>query len=154
MYPPLWFWAPTFYFPFSGSVAQTIEPDLFDNIDSNAGNGKIERQACKVASYGRQLGLITEILLDIAKDPETLALASPKAKESVQRLEIIQATIEQIKAEAPSSIGTEIDACLSQMKTRDPEAFSKLHEQLLDIVMESNQRCTPPVKARLPAPQK
>lgn len=154
MFPPLWFWAPTFYFPLSGSVAQTIEPDLFDNIDSNAGNGKIERKACKVASYGRQLGLITEILLDLAKDPETLALASPKAKESVERLEIIQATIEQIKTEEPTSIGTEIDVCLSQLKTQDPEAFSRLHERLLDIVVESNQRFKAPVKARLPAPQK
>ena len=35
MYPWLWFWAPQFHFPFSGSVAQRIEPDtrwFFDGI--------------------------------------------------------------------------------------------------------------------------
>ena len=63
MIPSLWYWAPRFQFPLGGSVAQRIEPDFFSGISVDAGNGEVEREAFDVASYGRQLGLITEVLL-------------------------------------------------------------------------------------------
>lgn len=118
MYPWIWLWAPTFYFPLSGSVAQTIEPDFFDSIDSQAGNGTLERKAFEVASYGRQLGLITEVLLETARNQGTM---SPAARKAMERLEIIKTRIEQIKGQEAASIVTEVDAQqLLQLETQNP----------------------------------
>jgi hypothetical protein len=59
MYPWLWIWAPQLHFPWSGGVAQRIEPNanwFFDSISGQPGNAKIEKKAFGVASYGKQLG--------------------------------------------------------------------------------------------------
>jgi hypothetical protein len=98
MVPWLWFWAPQVHFPWSGSVAQHIAPDtdwFFGAIPPDAGDARIEQQAFGVASYGRQLGLITEVLLELAQQaPKT----SARARASIERLKQIQAAIEDIKA--------------------------------------------------------
>ena len=70
MYPWLWFWAPQLHLPWSGNVAQRIDPNtrwFFQGIDPSAGDADIEEKAFSVASYGRQLGLITEILIEVAE---------------------------------------------------------------------------------------
>ena len=99
MYPWLTFWAPQLNFPFSGGVAQQIEPNagwFFGAIQPSAGDGELERKAFKVASYGRQLGLITELLLDMAaQTPPSTA----KGREAHKRLQDIQAAIEALKAQ-------------------------------------------------------
>ncbi|ABC34640.1 hypothetical protein [Burkholderia thailandensis] len=135
MYPWIWLWAPNFYFPLSGAVDQTIQPDLFDSIDPRAGNGSVERRAFQVASYGRQLGLITEVLLDIARKQETM---STEAKESMKCLEGIQGKIEKIKEDESTSIAAELDARLLRLKTQDPNAFSRLRTRLLAIVKDDS----------------
>jgi hypothetical protein len=98
MFPWLWFWAPQVHFPWSGSVAQHIAPDtdwFFGAIRPGAGDARIEQQAFGVASYGRQLGLITEVLLELAQQAPK---ASARAQASVERLKQIQSAIEDIKA--------------------------------------------------------
>ncbi|MFZ5550528.1 MAG: hypothetical protein ACOZJX_17665 [Pseudomonadota bacterium] len=100
MFPWLWQWSPQFHFPLSGSVAQRIDPDaFFGAIPPWAGNGEMEQKAFEVASYGRQLGLITELLLDLAaQQPPT----TPAGREARARLAEIQARIEALKtADAP-----------------------------------------------------
>ena len=97
MVPWLWFWAPQLHFPGSGDVAQRIEPNtnwFFDSIDAPAGNGRIEKKAFETASYGKQLGLITEVLLEVAQAHPTL---SADAAESLRRLKKIHADIEALK---------------------------------------------------------
>jgi hypothetical protein len=102
MVPWLWFWMPQFqfpaiHFPFSGAVAQRIEPNtnwFFDAIRPWAGNGRIEQQAFDVASYGRQLGLITDLLLDLASQQDA---QTPQGKEALLRLAEIRARIEALK---------------------------------------------------------
>ena len=80
--------APQFHFPFSGAVSQAIDPDIawFQNlIRPGAGNARIERRAFgEVASYGKQLGLITEVLLEQA------ARAGGAESESVHKLRAMQ----------------------------------------------------------------
>jgi hypothetical protein len=66
MYPWFWLWAPRIQFPYSGTLSQWVEPNtswFFGAIQPQAGNGELEKQIFDVASYGRQLGLITEVLL-------------------------------------------------------------------------------------------
>lgn len=114
MVPWLWFWAPQVHFPWSGSVAQHIAPDtdwFFGAIQPGAGDGRIERQAFDVASYGKQLGLITEVLLGLAQQAPK---ASPRAQASIARLQQIQAAIEAIKAAEHERVA---DAVVEQVRT-------------------------------------
>jgi hypothetical protein len=97
MFPWFWFFAPQIHFPWSGSVAQRIAPDtdwFFTGIAPGAGDAQIERRAFAVATYGKQLGLITEVLLDLAQQ---VAPTSLKARESVARLAAIRAEIDNLK---------------------------------------------------------
>ena len=97
MFPWLWFWAPQIHFPWSGDVAQRIAPNtrwFFQGIPANAGDAEIEEKAFSVASYGRQLGLITEVLIELA---EQAGVISPAAATSLERLKSIRAQIERIK---------------------------------------------------------
>lgn len=100
MFPWLWQWSPQFHFPLSGSVAQRIDPDaFFGAIPPWAGDGAMEQKAFEVASYGRQLGLITELLLDLASQQPP---ATPAGRKAQARLAEIQARIEALKtANAP-----------------------------------------------------
>mgnify|MGYP003609316790 CR=1 FL=1 len=96
-WPLIWASQWHLHFPFSGSVAQDIDPDVnwfFAGIRPQAGNKEIERKAFDIASYGRQLGLITEVLLDMAatNPPHTL-----QGQQSLQRLQAIQAQIASLK---------------------------------------------------------
>ena len=92
MFPWILFWAPQLYFPWSGSVIQDIDPETTwfpATLTARAGNGRIEKRALNdVASYGRQLGLITEVLIEIAgKQPLTarLCLSLPRSCSRQQR---------------------------------------------------------------------
>ncbi len=89
--------APQFHFPFSGAVSQAIDPDVtwFQNvIRPGAGNARIERRAFEeVASYGKQLGLITDVLLEQA------ARMPGAESEPVRRLRAMREQVEDIKAQ-------------------------------------------------------
>ena len=79
MFPWLWYWAPQVHFPWSGRVAQQIAPDthwFFGGIRPGAGDARIEEQAFGVASYGKQLGLITEVLLALAQESPRASIAA------------------------------------------------------------------------------
>jgi hypothetical protein len=85
------------HYPWSGGVAQHIAPEtdwFFAGIAPSAGDPRIERQAFEIASYGRQLGLITEVLLDLAAQ---MPPRSAQGRESLARLQAIQAAIENLK---------------------------------------------------------
>lgn len=129
MFPWLWFWSPQLHFPLSGSVAQRIEPNtnwFFDAIAPQAGNGRVERKAFEVASYGRQLGLITEVLIDLAeKDPPSTAAA----RESLERLRAIRAAIERIKEDDADALVREIEDRLRQLRRNDA-AFKRVAARL------------------------
>jgi hypothetical protein len=97
MFPWFWFFAPQVHFPWSGSVAQQIAPDthwFFSGIAPGAGDARVEEKAFAVASYGKQLGLITEVLLELAQQSPQ---ASAAAADSIAKLEHIRAEIERIK---------------------------------------------------------
>lgn len=97
MFPFFWFWAPQIRLPFSGDVAQDIEPSLdlfFAGIKPRSGNGRIEAKAFDVASYGDQLGVITKLLLEWA---ERLPADEQAASKPLRELRDIHARIEAIK---------------------------------------------------------
>lgn len=130
MFPWLFLWAPQLQLPFSGDVAQRIEPRtqwFFDGIDTASGDPVIERKAFEVATYGRQLGLITELLLDMAEQtpPRTKA-----GRESRQRLLAIQAEIERIKTEDAAGQVEMVEAGLRRLKTHHKTEYEVLRTRL------------------------
>ena len=126
MYPWLWFWAPQFHFPFSGSVAQRIEPDtnwFFAGIRPEAGNGDVERQIFDVASYGRQLGLITEVLLSQAS-PGTIA--ADKAARSLSQLEGVYREVEDVKQRNCDRLARSAVAVLEKLQASNPAELTRV----------------------------
>jgi hypothetical protein len=130
MNPWLIFWAPQLHFPFGGSVAQRIEPKaswFFDSIASSAGDGVIERKAFEVASYGRQLGLITELLLDMAEQwpPQTAA-----GEAAMKRLQQIRADIENLKEQDADALVRDIESKVARLKQKHKTKTATLRRKL------------------------
>jgi hypothetical protein len=124
MYPWLFCWAPRVHFPFSGGVAQQIDPSwFFDAIRPGAGNGEVEKQAFDVASYGKQLGLITEVLLSHA-GPDSIDPA--KSAESLARLKAVYRKIEEVKSERTANPADSAIALLDKLRATDPEQLGRI----------------------------
>jgi hypothetical protein len=130
MNPWFFLWAPQLTMPFGGSVAQRIEPDttwFFNGIAPTAGDPRIERKAFDVATYGRQLGLITEVLVDLAaQTPPTTA----KGQKSLKRLREIQLRIEQVKETDAIDALEQIDALLARLKKSHPERLAAARQRI------------------------
>jgi hypothetical protein len=134
MFPWLWFWSPQFHFPFSGDVAQRIDPDttwFFRGIEPQAGNARIEQRAFDVASYGKQLGLITDVLLDVARRS---APKSAKGVKSLARLESIAREIELIKADEYANAAARIAEQVELLRRQGGEPYARLVEQLQPLL--------------------
>jgi hypothetical protein len=124
MFPWFWTWAPQLHLPLSGDVAQRIDPSAwFAAIPPEAGNGHIEQQACAVASYGKQLGLITELLLDVAQQ------TPPRSAQGRQALRQLQAIRDEIEGLKLSSYTQQADALVRQaqaLRARRPELAQRM----------------------------
>jgi hypothetical protein len=130
MYPWLWLWAPRFQFPWSGDVAQDIEPStswFFGSIKPEAGNAKIEEKAFAIASYGKQLGLITEVLMDLAAPGPQTAARSAKAMKELKR---IQAEIEIVKDVEYEKELNDIELRISALQKRGIKRSAALSKKL------------------------
>ena len=137
MFPWFWFWAPQLHFPLSGSVAQRIEPDtnwFFGAISPQAGDGAIERKAFDVASYGKQLGLIAEVLVDLAEQQPP---RSAKGREALKRLRQIQARIEDLKeTEYQEELGR-LEARIEKIRRQGGPRKAQLEKKLLLLLTGS-----------------
>jgi hypothetical protein len=137
MYPWLWFWAPQVHYPWSGAISQNIHPNtawFSDLIRPGAGNATIEQQAFSVASYGKQLGLITEVLIGVAEQAQPL---SPEAAESLARLRKIKTAIDAIKDSESNDGATRLAAEVRSIRDRGGAEFERLSEALLPLLSES-----------------
>lgn len=97
MFPWLWLWAPQLHLPWSGSVEQDIHPNtnwFSQNIKGQSGDADIERVAFAIASYGKQLGLITEVLIAAAEKTGPL---SDEGTQALARLKEIKQAIDGVK---------------------------------------------------------
>lgn len=140
MTPPLsyWTWAPQIHFPWSGGVMQQIDPDVtwFSNwITPGAGNAAIEEKAfTSVASYGKQLGLITEVLLALVEETKLTA-----QQKSVEELRRIQNRIEMLKTVEYTLANDQIVAQVSKVQERGGSELRELAMQLLPLLMDKRQ---------------
>ncbi|WP_075184746.1 hypothetical protein [Teredinibacter haidensis] len=130
MYPWLfWFWAPQFHYPLSGDVAQRIAPSwFFQGISEKSGNKTIEEKAFNKASYGTQLGLITEVLLEAVKESD---LVSEKSRLSLKKLNDLRNVIEKLKVEEYEVMANTMAETLRKAK----ESGSENHGRMKSILM-------------------
>jgi hypothetical protein len=136
MFPWLWLFAPQVHFPWSGSVAQHIAPDtdwFFAGIPAAAGDARIERQAFEVASYGRQLGLLTEVLLDLAAQTPP---RSAQARESLARLQAIRAEIEGLKQADHERVAEALADQVRAIQRRGGARAEALNRRLQPLLIE------------------
>ncbi|WP_428034113.1 hypothetical protein [Amphritea sp.] len=119
-------WLNLFKSPLSGDVTQDISPVTSwwsPQIELNfAGNRPIENAVVRdVASYGKQLGIITDVLLQLTKD---------ETGEAVDQLRKVSDDVERIKQKHLSVSMSTLKAGLLRLKTEDPEGYKKLLDEL------------------------
>ena len=123
-------WAPALHFPFGGSVAQHYEPYtnwFSSSIPPGAGDPIIEKKAFEVASYGKQLGKITELLLDLAQcNPPT----TDEGKQALSDLHGIRDKIEALKLQDLESLVLDVKAKIRKLKRRDQATAKELEHRL------------------------
>lgn len=111
-----------YHAPLSGDVVQDINPVtswLSPQFEFNfAGDRQLESKVVSdVASYGKQLGLLTEAILEVAKGEQG---------EAVDKLEDLQAQIEQVKQQHQGELVDQLKKGLSQLASSDPAALQAL----------------------------
>lgn len=134
MFPWLWLWAPQLHFPLSGDVKQDIEPSVqwfFGSIRPGAGNGRIEQRVFEHASYGRQLGLLTDALIEVAeralpgKSGDVAALAELKR---------LRAEIRKIKDAEYDAEAREIESKVEQVVRRGGRRADRVAQRLRPLL--------------------
>ncbi len=111
--------------PLSGDVTQAIAPFsdwLSPQFEFNfAGNRKIEAEVvADVASYGKQLGLISDALLELARG---------NPGQAISELEKLDQQIDAVKERHRHSLERSIRSNLTQLRLLDREAFEHLLQE-------------------------
>jgi hypothetical protein len=107
---------PYSFFQAPKTLDQPINPGWFDvNINNYAGTPQIERDVVeKVASFGKQLGILTDAVLELAG-------SKPRADNSaVTRLRDIAEKIEALKELNKSALETEARDAMARLARLEP----------------------------------
>ena len=117
-FDPFWF----FRWPLSGDVNQSIAaPWSSPTVNVNyAGDPVIEnRVVTDVASYGRQLGWLSEIVIELAK-------GKPAPSETLEQLEVAADKIAEIKKQRQKSVRERADEALDRLEREQPAEYKRL----------------------------
>ncbi|PTW61455.1 hypothetical protein C8N35_102165 [Breoghania corrubedonensis] len=123
MFP--FFWPTEVKFPGADGNFQTISPasGWFSTTVNYKGSPEIEqRVANEIASNGKQLGIITEAVLE---------LAGSKNGEKLDRLRDLNARIAEIKERTLSQMRREARDTLEALARRDKDEARQVAEQML-----------------------
>ena len=125
MFPWFWIWAPQF--PFSDF---TVSPQTDWSIGNTAsGNPRLEQHIHQdVASYGRQIGWLSEVLLQLAGS-ETVT--QQQALESLARLEKLRGDIEALKVADRATTQDQAIALLDKLARSDPDGFVRVLQRFM-----------------------
>jgi len=126
MFP--WFYnSSDFHFPFSGAVRQHISPEtdwFFGSINPEVGNAEVEKEVFyETASYGKQIGIITDVLLALVDEAGSTAL---KANTAVKQLKEISKKVDVIKRENKKTMKNEAKRSLDKLEKNHPECLKEL----------------------------
>lgn len=125
MNPWLLPWWEMFKGPLSGNVTQDISPItswLSPQLEFNfAGDHLVEKKVVEdVASYGKQLGILSEALLEIADSKNGAA---------VDKLKKLIDQIDEVKNQHAESLEYKIKADLNRLKEKDPVKLKRLIDE-------------------------
>lgn len=127
MFPWFWIWTPRFDFPLSGNVTQDVATDwFFSGIRSKAGNAALEKAIFNHATYGKQLGVVTDALVGLLA-PESLE--PDQREETKTQLMALYADIQTIKEQHKQDMNQQVNdtiAYLQSLKVNNPEAFGRI----------------------------
>jgi hypothetical protein len=128
MFPWLWIYAPRTSWPWSGAVTQGFSLDAFFRaIAPSAGDPDIEHRVFDEASYGKQLGWLTDIVVDAMGH---LPPPPPKsdAEDSLKKLRDLHEKIKGIKAEHVTDSANAAIAALNRLKAESLDEFRRVLE--------------------------
>jgi hypothetical protein len=120
----LWFSSMT-RLPGSGDLMQSISPltNWFSpTVELNfAGNRQIENDVvANVASYGKQLGILTEAVNELGREDKSQA---------VRRLRELAEVIQKRKLQHKDDLQQQARASLETLRKADPEAFGRVLDE-------------------------
>lgn len=122
-----WWFMPEIHWPLSGGVTQDIRPGW---LLESAGNARTEQRIVgEVASYGRQLGVLSDLVLGLAGE-DTRAGWSEERVEAYEKLKNFVARADEIKAEERSKMiaaltAREADSLVTAIQSMYPDAGAK-----------------------------
>lgn len=125
MNPWLFPWWGLFKWPLSGDVTQDIAPItslLSPQFEFNfAGNRRIESEVvADVASYGKQLGILSEAVMELADGNKGVAF---------DRLKKLTDQIEEVKHQHEDRLEQKVKADLDQLKQQDPKTLKRIIDE-------------------------
>lgn len=128
---PWTFYRDLYYrFPFSGDVAQRIEPEIdwfFGKIPPEAGDAEVEKAVfSQIAAYGKQLGILTDVVLALADQLPGDGLKNHKALEQLQAM---RQRIEKIKADKKEQARANAKKWLDKLAESDSDGLRELLRQ-------------------------
>ena len=105
-------------------MTEAISTDaFFRGIKPGAGVPAVEQQVFEQASYGKQLGWLTDVLVE-AVDPATLR--TPEAQAALVSLKKLRAKVEQIKSQHRQDCVDAAIALLDKIQANSPEDLDLL----------------------------
>lgn len=132
MLPNLCWYAPTWHYPYS-NFTQHIAPEtdwFFVNVLPGKGDAKTEQKVVReVASYGRQLGVLTEVVLELTRQHDSEDL---RELDGFKKLKRFHERIEDVKAERQNERREQVRRMLEEIKEQDDEGFEGLVHQFRD----------------------
>ncbi|MCG8378575.1 MAG: hypothetical protein MI865_03755 [Proteobacteria bacterium] len=128
MFPWMNPWFEVFKAPLSGNVTQDISPVtswFSPQLEFNfAGNKAIESQVVsEVASYGKQLGILSRAVIEMAEGRQSQALKD---------LKVLSLEVEKVKQNHKENVETKTRWFLDELKKHDPESFKKILNEYLN----------------------
>lgn len=128
-----WTWSPEIHLPWSGEVKQRIDSTWFTHwITPGLGDPSVEEKAfTKVASYGKQLGLITEVLLALVDQTKLDAQS-----DSVAKLRDIKGLIDDLKKVERKLDNNLIASQVREVQKRGGAELRELEALLLPLLKE------------------
>jgi hypothetical protein len=127
MFPWFWIYAPqtAWYWPLSGAVSQDFVTDLFfRGIQPGAGVPGIERKVFDQASYGKQLGWLTDVVVGMLG--EAGKAPTEQAKKSMESLKGLHHKIEGIKTNHRADQADAAIALLQKIADDSPEELARV----------------------------
>ena len=132
MWPWMWiFYAPTYRFPWGGDWQQSVDTNAATPWSS--GNPELEHLIqTRIASYGRQIGWIHDVLL--AEQPGADAAEQARAAQARAAMRKAGRRIEALKlaidTEPADDAQARALAAALQLKALDPGAYAQLRQRL------------------------